>query len=69
MDNFFRSSDNRGNFIIGGRDGWATHIHRSNDPMSPWTSIKIESTGERFQRWDSLNDSISPLLPDWMKAK
>jgi len=50
-----------GSIITG--SGWATHIHKSNDPLDPWFSITDQKTGEKLaQGLGSTNDYINSLL-------
>ncbi len=63
----FKKPDASGQGSVIGGPGFATHIHRSNDPLNPWHSVKIEKTGETFKGWGSTNEYVDSLLPDWMK--
>lgn len=66
---FTKKSDASGLGSIISGTGWATHIHESNDPINPWFSVKIESTGERIKGYGNFNDYVDSLLPDIMKKK
>ena len=59
-------SSGEGSIITG--TGWATRIHKSNDPLSPWFSISDQKTGEKLaQGRGDVNDYLDRLLPSSFK--
>lgn len=66
MSSFYKP-DASGDGEIIGESGWATHIHRSVDPLNPWYSVKIEETGERISGLGDFNAAVEKLLPpSWL---
>ena len=63
----FNELDSNGTGTVSGGSDWATHVHKSNDPLDPWYSIRDEKTGETWKGRSDKNEYIDSLLPAWMK--
>ena len=69
----FEKSDSSGQGNIIGGNGWSTHIHKSNDLLDPWYSIKFDNPLLRdikpIKGYGDFNDAVDNLLPESWRIK